>query len=167
MIRIGRLFSALDRLDSQWVAAGLLSAFAATFVFAVVLSAATKPVVERSKTRLLDLQLSGAHPYLSWAPGGTRPTDVLLEEWTKTGAFGYARRAQWLDVPFAAAYGAFFLLLAVAVRRLHPQWPDGGLWVWAIAFGALAALLDEAENVLLLWILSAPGEPAGSVVPVL
>ena len=162
-----RLFRAIDGLDSQWLATWVLSALVATFVLSTVLSAATAPLVERTKTTLFDLQLSGLPPWLAERftdAGGARE---ILRRWKGAGVLGAARRGHAIDFAFPVAYGFFFLGLAAALWRVHPDHPHGGRWVWGIGLGALAALLDEGENAFLWRMLMRPDDDPGRLVPAL
>jgi hypothetical protein len=162
---VKRLFAAIDRMDSQWLATWVLSALVATFVLSTVLSAASSPLVERTKTTLVDLQLSGLPPWLAdrlTDAGGARE---ILQRWQGAGVLGAARRGQAIDFAFPVAYGFFFLGLAAALWRVHPDYPHGGRWVWGVALGALAALLDEGENAFLWRMLMRPDDDPGRLVP--
>ena len=156
------MFRAIDRLDTQWLAALTLTALVATLVLSVLVSATATPLVERTGKALVNLQLSGAYPLLKWVPGGKgeTPTTALLKQWDDAGLLDAARRSQRIDFGFALAYGLFWLLLAVATWRTHPAYPQGGRWVWLIALGALAAIFDECENVLLWNLLGHPTDPS-------
>ena len=163
---VRKMFRAIDRLDTQWLAALTLSALVATLVLSVLVSATATPLVERTGTALVDLQLSGAYPYLAWVPKGKgkTPTKALLtkwntEKWEDGNLLAVARRSQRIDFGFALAYGVFWLLVAVATWRTHPAYPHGGRWVWLIALGALAAIFDECENALLWNLLGHPTDP--------
>lgn len=162
-----RLFAAIDGLDSQWLATWVLSALVATFVLSTVLSAATTPLVERTKTTLFDLQLSGLHPWLADGLTDGGGAKEILRRWKGAGVLGDARRGQAIDFAFPVAYGFFFLGLAAALWRVHPDHPHGGRWVWGIGLGALAALLDEGENAFLWRMLMRPDDDPGRLVPAL
>jgi hypothetical protein len=158
---VTRLFRAIDRLDKQWLPALTLGALVATLVLGVLVSATATPLVERTGKALVNLQLSGAYPLLAWVPGGKgkTPTRDLLKQWNDAGLIRDARRSQRIDFGFALAYGLFWLLLAVATWRTREEYPHGARWVWLIAVGALAALFDECENVLLWNLLKHPTDP--------
>lgn len=161
---VNTVFRAIDRLDKQWLAALTLSAFVATLVLSLLVSATATPLVERTGAGLVNLQLSGAYPLLAWSSHGKTPTKALLtkwntEPWEKGNLLDAARRSQRIDFGYALAYGLFWLLLAVATWRTHPAYPHGGRWVRLIALGALAAVFDECENVLLWNLLGHPTDP--------
>jgi hypothetical protein len=157
MSGIRALFATLDRVHTQWLATWVLGAFVATVALVIVLSAASVPLNERTKTTLFDFQMSGLH--------GASGTAELLRLWKANEVIPAARLAQRIDVAFCAAYGVFFLGLALALWRSHPHYPTGGRWVWLIALGAVAGLLDEVENGLLWWMLLTPDQDPGTVIP--
>jgi hypothetical protein len=164
---VSRLFTAIDRINSQWLATWALSTLVATFVLSTVLSAALSPLVERTKTTLFDLQLSGLHPWLAdWLADGAGAHEIL-RRWKTAGVLDDARRGQMIDFAFPVAYGLFCLGLAAALWRVHPDHPHGGRWVWGIGLGTLAALLDEGENAFLWRMLVRPDDDPGRLVPVL
>jgi hypothetical protein len=158
------LLAVLDRLSAQWLATWTLAAFMATLAIGIVLAASSGPMVERSGFKLVHLQLSGAHRLLAWCSWGRTPPQDVLAKWKETGQLEAARRNQWLDFWFPPAYGVLALLLAVALRRAHPAYPGGAGWVGGVGLGAIAALLDEAENVC-LWPLLQPGASVDSFLP--
>jgi hypothetical protein len=164
---VSRIFSALDRLDSQWLATWLMSALGATLVLFTVLSAAVSPLVERTSTSLTDLQLAGLYPWLADGPEDGTGARALLRRWKDADVLDDARTGQLIDFAFPIAYGLFCLGLAAALWRAHPKHPRGGRWVWGIGLGTLAALLDEGENAFLWWMLVRPDEDPGRLVPAL
>jgi len=148
-----------DTRAGQWLAAWTLSAFVATLVFAIVLSALATPLAEKTGFKMVHLQLSGAYPLFAWTPWGRTPTDKILAEWKDKGLVAQARRNQRVDFLFPLAYGSFSVLLAIGLRRLHPGYPSSGRWIWGVAAGAGAAVLDECENLCLWSVLQNPDEP--------
>jgi hypothetical protein len=158
-------------------------AFVATVAAGYVLSGVSAPLAQKTGFGLVDLQFSGWYPIVSRVPSErwsinralaaigyeAHPDEMILEAW-RTGCLPSrsetaadcrredlrptARRAQKVDFVFAAAYGVFALLLGVAVWRGQPEYPLEVRWVWLIALGALAALLDEVENLRIWSILN-------------
>jgi hypothetical protein len=150
----------MSRSSGQWLAAWTLSAFVATMALALVLSALATPMVEQTGFKMVHLQLSGAHPLLAWTPWGKTPTKDILAAWKDKGLLAPARRAQLVDFVFPPVYGAFALLLAIGLRRVHAVGASGGRWIWGVAAGAGAAVLDECENLCLWRVLQHPDDPS-------
>lgn len=164
---MSRIFAVLDRIESQWLTTWVLSSLVATFVLSTVLSAATSPLAERTSTTLFDLQLSGLHAPTAHGPEDGAGARALLLRWKAAGVLDAARHGQAIDFVFPIAYGFFFLGLAAALWRVHPDYPHGGRWVWAIGLGTLAALLDEGENAFMWRMLVRPDDDPGRLVPAL
>jgi hypothetical protein len=175
-----RLFRALDR-QPQWLAALTLVALVATLASGHVVRGIAAPLAEKTGFKLVDLEFSGWNETLTRFPPGAHPLNNLLggigfethsakdiiEAWRKADVLATARRAQKADFVFAAAYGAFALLLAVALWRGQPEYPRRVRWVRLVALGAVAAVLDEIENVRLWTALQGSGDPSaiGFVLP--
>jgi hypothetical protein len=145
----------------QWLASWTLTAFVATLVFMVVLGATTRSLIEKTPYKLLHLQLSGFYPWLGRVPDNHASTATIVARWRDAGVVEQARRGQAVDFLFPLAYGSFALLMAAALRRLHPGYPAEGRWIWGVGAGAAAAVLDEIENVCLWSILQQPGYSGG------
>jgi hypothetical protein len=150
----------------QWLASWTLIAFVATLVFVIVLGAMTKPLIDKTPYKLQHLQLSGLHPRLAFVLDDHASTATIVAKWREAGVLDQARRAQAVDFVFPLAYGAFALLMAAGLRRLHPGYPDGGRWIWGVGAGAAAAVFDEVENVCLWSILQQPGYSGGALAVV-
>jgi hypothetical protein len=164
---VSRVFAAIDRIDSQWLTTWVLSTLVATLVLSTVLSAAISPLVVRTQTTLVDLQLSGLQAWHADTPEDREGARALLLRWKTAGVLDAARHAQTIDFAFPIAYGLFCLGLAAALWRVQPDYPHGGRWVWSISLGTLAALLDEGENAFLWWMLVRPDHDPGRLVPAL
>ena len=122
---VSRIFTAIDRISSQWLATWVLSALVATFVLSTVLSAALSPLVERTRTTLFDLQLSGLHPWLADRLADGAAAHEILLRWKAAGVLDDAQRGQAIDFAFPVAYGLFCLGLAAALWRVHPETSAG------------------------------------------
>jgi hypothetical protein len=87
--------------------------------------------------------------------GGQDRANEILSEWGEDGQDA-ARESLWIDFGFLLAYGTFLTLALAAIRDLSRErgWSRlvaiGGI---VVAFGALAAAFDAAENVCLLLTL--------------
>lgn len=92
--------------------------------------------------------------------GGQDRADEILAEWGEEGQDA-ARESLWIDFGFLIAYGTFLTLLLAAARDLAATrgWRRlaaiGGV---VVAFGALAAAFDAAENACLLLTLGDAGD---------
>lgn len=167
-----RLFRALDR-QPQWLAALTLMALVATLASGHVVRGIAAPLAEKTGFKLVDLEFSGWNKTLTRLPPGAHSLNDLLggigfethsakdiiEAWRKADVLATARRAQKADFVFAAAYGTFALLLAVALWRGQPEYPRQVRWVRLVALGAVAAVLDEIENIAMWTALQGSGDP--------
>lgn len=163
---IHKTFERLNRINGQWLVTWTLVAFLATVILMYILSFLGRPLMEKTGSRLVDLQLAGALVITK----GTREVESaaksILDGWKNAGLLNNAVISQQFDFLFPLAYGSFSLLLSVGMWRCHKKYPIGGKWVWCLAFGTVAAVLDELENILIWQMLSGSIEP-GWIWPVL
>jgi hypothetical protein len=150
-----------EHAPGQWLASWTLTAFIATLVFMIVLGALTRPLAEKTPFKLMHLELSGLR-----AEKDPASTSAILKAWKDNNVLDQARRAQAVDFLFPLAYGSFALLLATGLRRQHPAYPAAGGWIWGVAAGAGAAVLDECEN-LCLWSILHQTDYTGGALAVL
>jgi hypothetical protein len=147
-----------EHSPGQWLASWTLTAFIATLVFMIVLGALTRPLAEKTPFKLMHLELSGLR-----GQSGPASTGAILKAWKDNNVLDQARRAQAVDFLFPLAYGSFALLLATGLRRLDAGYPAGGRWIWGVAAGTVAAVLDECENVCLWSILHQTNYSGGAL----
>ena len=173
----------------QWLTALTLMAFVTMLTSGYVLTSIAAPLAEKSGFKLVDLQFSGFFDIFDNYPtktyslnralrvigSETHNSGDILKAW-KNGCdekaaqaprpclMPIAKRAQKIDFLFAAAYGVFALLLAVALWRGQPDYPRPVLWVGLVALGAVAAVFDEIENIRMWSIISGAGS-AGILLP--
>jgi len=166
----------------QWLAALTLMAFVAMLTSGYVLTSIAAPLAEKSGFRLVDLEFSGffhifdnyptktysLNRALRFIGSETHDSGDILKAW-KGGCdekavrtrqpclMPIAKRAQKIDFLFAVAYGAFALLLAIALWRGQPDYPQPVRWVGFVALGAVAAVFDEIENIRMWSIIEDAG----------
>jgi hypothetical protein len=156
---ITRIFQWLDGINGQWLAAWTLVAFVATLILMYIVSFLGGPLQEKTGVRVAKLQVIGASVVFKEKTEVEADAKRILEAWGKTGVFQYALISQQFDFLFPLAYGSFSLLLSIGMWRCHKKYPIGGRWVWCLGFGAMAAVLDELENIFIWLILTDSIEP--------